>query len=203
MKNNLKIAMLTAAFTTLTAVAACAGGERTDPLAQGPRDVPAQVTPPVPVDDVPAAPALPPAEQTKPGGTYELRLLGTDAAGWSRARLPVKEVVVTGGGYRLPVEFVPTTVDLAYTQHAWRVARVFVPDGVDALQVTLVFDEGGTFARGGEQGALATRVAPVHFAASRAELQRHGHAVVHVDVERSFPRLAGERVLLPRLTVRF
>jgi hypothetical protein len=46
-------------------------------------------------------------------------------------------------------------------------------------------------------------VAPVHFEISRRELQEHGQAVVHLDVERSFIEHDAQRILLPRMTVRF
>jgi hypothetical protein len=216
MKTNLKLVMLSATAATVAAMMACDGGTRlgrsgdrpsTDPptlnAPDAPAGIPMAADPAVPESEVLPEEPLPASEQAQPGRTYDVRLLGVNAAAWSQARVPVKEVRVSAGGYSLPVQFTPSTADLANTANAWRIAQVFIPDSLQELQVTLVFDEGGTFVRGAEQGALATRVAPVHFEMSRRELQEHGRVVVHVDVERSFLAHDAQRILLPRMTVRF
>jgi hypothetical protein len=202
---TLKLALLgTATAAAALAFTACNSNDR---LASPPgRDQPVEVAPPMPPPETGAvpSPSLPPGEQAQPGRSYDLRMSGVNAGAWAQARIPVKEVQVLANGVRLPVEYQPgAVVDLALPNHAALVGRVWVPDSVEDVAVTLVFDDGGTFTRGVETGVLASRVAPVQFTMRRSQFASNGHAVLDVDVERSLLSYAGERILLPRLTLRF
>lgn len=197
---SLSLTLLTAALTLFTA---CADDDRLRSPAEDPTATPppAQVTPDTPSGD-PTDPGHPTGVSGLP---VQVRMLGVNAGSYSLALLPISDITVTAAGHALPVTLVREAhVDLANTAHAPLLGSFVVPEGVEQVHVQVHFDDAGSFRNADGAGALDTRVAPLQFDAPVAFLARNGHAIIHLDLERSFlTSLHGDRRLAPRLEVNY
>ncbi len=149
-----------------------------------------------------------PQVMTRPAGKgfdATLRLRGDNPNGISGLLLGVKDVRVFAGQQELPVSIPKdAVVDLANSGHAWGLGRFTVPPGIDAVRIELQVDDYGGFETAGRAGMVNARTAPISFVATLEDLALHGHAVVHMNVDQSlFDTGNGERLLLPKVTVRY
>jgi hypothetical protein len=149
----------------------------------------------------------PPLAQARPlgkGVQAVLRMRGENLGGVSGLYLGVKDVRVFAGQQELPVSVARDAVmNLANSGHAWRLGQFAVPPGVRSVRVEVQVDDYGGFETAGAAGTVNARTAPIVFEATTEDLALHGHAVMHVNVDRSLFDLGnGERLLLPKVTVR-
>ncbi|MGA9524781.1 MAG: hypothetical protein WBV82_25205 [Myxococcaceae bacterium] len=149
-----------------------------------------------------------PQVQSRPAGKgldAVLRIRGDNPNGISGLFLGVKNVRVFAGQQELPVSNPhDPVIDLANDANAWGLGQFNVPPGVQSVRVELQVDDYGGFETAGKAGTVNARTAPITFEAALDDLALHGHAVVHMNVDQSlFDTGNGERLLLPKVTVRY
>ena len=144
------------------------------------------------------------AKPAEKGFVAVLRMRGENPQGVSGLFLGMKDVKVFAGGKELAVSAPRDAVmNLANATHAWELGRFTVPAGTTSVQVAMQIDDYGGFESAGRSGTVNARTAPITFEATAEQLAVHGHAVVHLNVDRSlFDVGNGERLLLPKVTVR-
>ncbi|MFL5320942.1 MAG: hypothetical protein ACJ790_14865, partial [Myxococcaceae bacterium] len=146
---------------------------------------------------------IPPEKPT--AHTYELRILGVKTDGYSKAFVGVRDVAIVSGDQRLPLELsAQRSFDLAQKDQAWLIARFTPPRDLDQVEVYLQLDDGGGFETLLENGELDMRTAPLQFTAKVPLLKLEGHAVVQIDLARSFVADApGRKLFVPSFTVNY
>lgn len=134
-----------------------------------------------------------------------IRLRGENLRGMTSLLLVANELRVFAGDQELAVfDRGLQIMDLTRLDHAWTLGRVMVPEGVESIRVQFTLDDFGGFVDAISAGSVDTRGAMVSFDSSLAQLQGHGHAVVHLNVGESMMRVGQEsRMLMPELTVRY
>jgi hypothetical protein len=139
-----------------------------------------------------------------PAEVFEVRLLGSSPGDLTAAVLAVGGVTATTRGVPLDVEPMQDAVDLTNTHQAWLIGRVRVPEGVEAVDLTVQFDEAGGYESRADNGAVDTRLAAVAWHAPVTWLRTNGHAVVDLDLQRSLvPDGVESRRLIPAATIRY
>jgi hypothetical protein len=154
-------------------------------------------TTPAPIDGTGTAPS--PSD-----GTAQVRLLGVEQGPFTSTRVKVKAVELRANGQLLDSSGLVDGIDLAVANQAWLLATFKVPSTVDAVALTVVFENAGTFetdrAQGGvDAGCTAIRATlPVNLLALRS------HAVIHLDLSRSLVKVSeSAAMLVPQFKVDF
>jgi hypothetical protein len=119
------------------------------------------------------------------GAAFSLRILGEDVGDFTAAKMQIQSVQVTGGGALLANAVLTPEVDLADAGRAHLLATFQPPDGIDDVEFTIAFARGtltspkGTFEVDGRCEAL-------RLTGSVSKIAQRKHAVIHLDVARSF-----------------
>jgi hypothetical protein len=125
------------------------------------------------------------------GPAYSLRLLGVDLGDFVAAKVRVSSVQVTGGGAVLTRTVKTPEVDLANTANAFLLATFQAPEGVDDVEFTVDF-ESAALATSKESFDVNTRCQTLRMTGKVSRIAERKHAVIHLDVARSFvPSTAG------------
>jgi hypothetical protein len=126
-----------------------------------------------------------PVPQAGSGPTYSLRLLGVDPGNFVSATMRIKAVQVTGGGALLANAVKTPDVDLTRTDNAYPLATFQVPDGVEDVEFLVSF-ESGALATAKDKFEVDTRCQTLRLAGKVSRIAERKHAVIHLDVARSF-----------------
>jgi hypothetical protein len=151
-----------------------------------------------------------PEERTRdlpgaPPAMFELRMLGVGQGDLSSALISVSSVTASARGAPLEVEPVLDTVELTQPDQAWLLGRVRVPEGVERVDFDVRFDDAGGYESKLQSGAVASRRAEIAWSAPVTWLRTHGHAVIHLDLERSLVATgaADSRRLIPAASIHY
>jgi hypothetical protein len=117
-------------------------------------------------------------------GMGELRILGVNGSAFSSAAMTVGKVEVRAKGKLVTDALQTKKIELANAAQAWLLANFSVPAGADELEVSFTVGD-GTFAEGKKSGAIHAGCTEIRFVVQVAELRKRGHAVCHVDLEKS------------------
>jgi len=140
------------------------------------------------------------------GDRAELRFRSENSGGFQFLELAIKEIRMVADGREVPVRLMAGSPDYLAPNHAPLVAELGLPTGAQAFQVEVVFDDFGAFETDTSQGFIDARIAPLSFEGTRDDLFTAGHAVVHLDLQRSLAEDSAapeQRLLLPNVNVRF
>jgi hypothetical protein len=119
------------------------------------------------------------------GPTFSLRLAGEDAGDFISARMQIQSVQVTGGGALLANAVKTPEMDLAETGHAHLLATFQVPAGVDDVDFVVAF-AGGTLTTSKGSVGIDARCQTLRLTGKVSRIAERRHAVIHLDVARSF-----------------
>jgi hypothetical protein len=143
-------------------------------------------------------------DEGPPPEAFQLRMLGVDQGNLSAALLSVSSVTATADGLSLEVVPAYDTVDLTANRQAWLLGRVLVPKGVESVDLTVRFDDAGGFESRLGNGMVDSRRAVVSWRAPVAWLRTNGHAVIHLDLQRSLVVTGPEaRRLIPSAAIHY
>jgi hypothetical protein len=126
-----------------------------------------------------------PVPQAGTGPSYSLRLLGVDLGDFVAATMRIKGVQVTGAGALLANAVKSPEVDLARSDNAFLLATFQVPDGVEDVEFLVIF-ESGSLATAKDRFDVDTRCQTLRIAGKVSRIAERKHAVIHLDVARSF-----------------
>ena len=126
-----------------------------------------------------------PVPQAGTGPSYSLRLRGVDMGDFVAASMRIRSVQVTGGGVLLANAVKTPEVDLARTDNAHLLATFQVPDGVEDVEFLVSF-ESGALATAKDKFDVDTRCQTLRMAGKVSRIAERKHAVIHLDVARSF-----------------
>jgi hypothetical protein len=126
-----------------------------------------------------------PVPQAGTGPSYSLRLLGVDLGDFVAANMRIRAVQVTGGGALLANTVKNPEVDLARQDNAYLLATFQVPDGVEDVDFLVSF-ESGALATAKDKFDVDTRCQTLRMAGKVSRIAERKHAVIHLDVARSF-----------------
>lgn len=131
-----------------------------------------------------------------------LRIKGEPQEIFTSLLARVRDVEVRVDG----VQVVPASknaewMNLANSEHAWMAAQFSVPEGASEVEFTIYLADFGAFEAGSRAAHFDARGVPIRFSAPVSEIQKRGHAVVHLDLERSLVEYQGQALLRPALRV--
>ena len=126
-----------------------------------------------------------PVPQSGMGPSYSLRLLGVDLGDFTAATMRVQSVQVTGGGAVLANTVKSPEVDLARTDNAALLVTFQVPDGVEDVEFLVTFESGALATNKGSFD-VNTRCQTLRLGGKVSRIAERKHAVIHLDVARSF-----------------
>jgi hypothetical protein len=124
-------------------------------------------------------------------GSFSLRLMGVDKGDFVSAQMRIKAVQITGGANVLADAVQTPEVDLARMDQAWLLATFQAPAGVEDVEFAVTF-EGGIVATATASYDVDARCQTLRIAGKINRVAERKHAVIHLDVARSFvPSTAG------------
>jgi len=126
-----------------------------------------------------------PAPPVGTGPAYSLRMLGVDLGDFVAAKMRISSVQVTGGGAVLASSAKTPEVDLTRTDNAFLLATFQVPDGVEDVEFAITF-EGGSLATAKDTFDVNARCQSLRLLGKVSRIAERRHAVIHLDVARSF-----------------
>lgn len=126
----------------------------------------------------------------------ELRLLGVDQAAFTSARVKVKSVEASANGAPIAIGGLVDGIDLGVPTQAWLLGTFTVPDGAEAVEVRIVFEDAGAFDAGTAHGAIDSGCTAIVATLPVRLLVLRGHAVFQMDVARSLVRLKDDAAML-------
>ncbi len=130
------------------------------------------------------------------GPSFSLRLAGVDAGDYVSARMRVQAVQVTGGGKVLADTVKTPEVDLAQSDQAWLLTTFQAPADVEDVEFVLSFDRGAV-ATGAASFDVDARCQTLRIAGKVSRIAEHRHAVINLDVARSFVPSSVGMALVP------
>jgi hypothetical protein len=126
-------------------------------------------------------------------GNGEIRILGVNGAAFTSVSMNVKSVEVRANGKVLTSVLQTTQIELANATQAWLLAKFAVPADATQLEVKFSLEDGGSFAGTAKTaGHIHAPCSEIRFVVDVSQLNLRGHAVCHVDLEKSLVRHAGE-----------
>ena len=136
------------------------------------------------------------------GATFSLRLAGDDAGDFTSAKMQIASVEVTGGGALLANAVQTPEVDLAEAGRAHLLATFNVPAGVEDVEFTVGFARGSlTSAKGIFE--VDGRCEALRLAGKVTHIAERKHAVIHLDVARSFVPVGAGLTLVPHFQLAY
>ena len=130
------------------------------------------------------------------GPRFSLRLAGEDAGDFLSARMQIESVQVTGGGAVLANAVQTPEVDLADVGRAHLLATFQAPAGVEDVDFLVVFS-GGTLSTSKGSFSVDGRCQTLRLAGKVSRIGEHRHAVIHLDLARSFLQGGAGVMLIP------
>ena len=128
--------------------------------------------------------------------SFSLRLAGVDKGDFVSARMRIKSVQITDGANVLADGVKTPEVDLARMDQAWLLATFQPPAGVEDVEFTVTF-EGGSVATGTASYDVDARCQTLRIAGKVSQVAQRRHAVIHLDVARSFVTSTSGVLLVP------
>jgi hypothetical protein len=130
------------------------------------------------------------------GAEFTLRLAGDDVGDFTSAKMQIQSVQVTGGGALLANAVQTPEVELADVGRAHLLATFKVPAGLDEVEFSVGFARGTlTSAKG--MFDVDGRCETLRLAGKVTRIAERKHAVIHLDVARSFVPGNGGLTLVP------
>jgi len=133
---------------------------------------------------------------TGEGPTFSLRLAGDDAGDFLSAKLQIESVQVTGGGAVLANAVQTPEIDLADIGRAHLLATFQAPAGVDDVEFLVGF-AGGTLTTSKGSFTVEARCQTLRLTGKVSRIAERKHAVIHLDVARSFVAGGAGLTLVP------
>jgi hypothetical protein len=130
------------------------------------------------------------------GPTFSLRLAGEDAGDFLSARMRIGSVQVTGGGVLLANEVQTADVELADIGRAHLLATFQVPAGVEDVEFLVGFSS-GTLSTSKGSFNVDARCQTLRLAGKVSRIAERRHAVIHLDLARSFVSAGAGLTLVP------
>ena len=137
-----------------------------------------------------------PPQQAGGNGPFNLRILGVDKGDFAAARLRVQAVQITDGTNVLADAVKTAEVDLAQMDQAWLLTSFQAPPGVEDVEFTVTFSGGAVETRTNSLD-VDTRCQTLRLAGKVSRVAQRRHAVIHLDVARSFVPSEAGVVLVP------
>ena len=137
-----------------------------------------------------------PAPPAEGGPVFTLRLAGTDVADFVSARLSIKSVEVKSAQALLSNTVSTATVDLTTPDHAYLLTSFQVPTGVDEVEFAVAFGA-GTVDRAQQTFAVDDGCDVLRLTGKVSEIAVRKHAVIQLDLARSFVPRGGAMMLVP------
>ena len=134
--------------------------------------------------------------------TFELRLLGVDAGMLSSVRLRVKSVEVHAGATVLATVGAMPEMELAAGAHAFLLSTFQVPAGKDEVEFTVALDSASVEAAN-EKLEVDAGCEVLKLRGKVTLIAQRNHAVVQLDLARSFVKVGTAMVLVPQLQLVF
>jgi hypothetical protein len=129
-------------------------------------------------------------------GAFKLRLAGVDKGSFVSARMRIQSVQVTSGGAVLANAPHTPEVDLAEMGQAYLLASFQPPAGVEEVEFAVSF-ESGTVATETASFSVDSRCQTLHLAGKVSKIAERKHAVIHLDLARSFVPSGAGLMLVP------
>ena len=130
------------------------------------------------------------------GPVFTLRLAGEDVGEFTSAKMQIESVQVTGGGALLANAVQTAEVELADVGRAHLLTTFKVPAGVEEVQFTVAFGR-GTLASASGSFDVDGRCQTLRLVGKVDRIAERRHAVIHLDVARSFVRSNAGLTLVP------
>jgi len=130
------------------------------------------------------------------GPSFSLRLAGTDTGDFVSARMRVRAVQITGGGKVLADAIKTPEVELAQTDQAWLLTTFQAPADTEDVEFVVSF-EGGAVATGAASFDVDARCQTLRIAGKVSRIAERRHAVINLDVARSFVPSSVGMALVP------
>jgi len=134
--------------------------------------------------------------------TFTLRLRGDDAGSLTSVRLRVKSVEVRAGSTVLASVGTMPEMELATGDNAFLLSTFQVPAGIDEVEFTIALDSASVMSASGNFDVDASCEVLTLRGTVSLLAQRH-HAVVELDLTRSFVKVGTEMVFVPQLKLAF
>ncbi len=137
-----------------------------------------------------------------PAATFTLRLRGDDAGSLTSVRLRVKSVEVRAGTMVLASAGTMPEMELATGDNAFLLSTFQVPAGQDEVEFTIALDSASVGSASGNFDVDAS-CEVLHLRGTVSLLAQHSHAVVLLDLARSFVKVGTEMAFVPQLQLAF
>jgi hypothetical protein len=134
--------------------------------------------------------------------TFELRLRGVDAGSLRSVRLRVKSVEIRAGATVLATEAMTPEMELAGGAQAFLLSTFHVPAGKDEVEFTVAFDS-ASVETANEKFEVDARCEVLKLSGKVSLIAQRNHAVVHLDLARSFVKVGTAMMLVPHLQLVF
>ena len=130
------------------------------------------------------------------GASFSLRLAGVDAGDFVSARMRIESVQVSGGGAVLADAVLTPEVDLATAGQAHLLASFNVPTGIEEVEFAVAF-AGGTLSTSKSKLDVDARCQTLRLAGKVNRIAERRHAVIQLDLARSFIPFGAGLTLVP------
>jgi hypothetical protein len=137
-----------------------------------------------------------PAAESSSGTSFSLRLAGVDKGDFVSALMRIKAVQVTSGPALLASTLKTPEVDLAEMGQAYLMTSFDVPANTEDVDFLVSF-EGGTVSTEKESFTVDSRCQTLRIAGKVSRIAERKHAVIHLDLARSFVASAAGVMLVP------
>ncbi|HZX65249.1 MAG TPA: hypothetical protein VFE76_07645 [Myxococcales bacterium] len=134
--------------------------------------------------------------------TFNLRLLGDDAGLLKSVRLRVKSVEVRAGATVLASAGTMSEMELATGNNAFLLSTFQVPAGMDEVEFTVALDSASVESASGNFDVDAG-CEVLKLRGKVSLLAQRNHAVVQLDLARSFVKVGTEMAFVPQLKLIF
>jgi len=134
--------------------------------------------------------------------SFNLRIAGDDPGDIASALMRVRSVQVTSAGAVLAHAVETPEVELARMGHSFLLSRFQVPPGVEDVEFVVAF-EGGVVQSGAASFEVDSRCQTLRIAGKVSRIAERKHAVIHVDLARSFVRSGASMLLVPHFQLQY
>jgi hypothetical protein len=131
-----------------------------------------------------------------PTPSFNLRLTGVDPGDYVSARMRIQAVRVEGGGAVLADTVKTPEVELTDVGNSFLLASFRPPAGVEDVDFTVSF-EGGTVATRTASFDVNTRCQTLRLSGKVSRISERKHAVIHLDLARSFVPSGAAMMMVP------
>jgi hypothetical protein len=137
---------------------------------------------------------VPPNDDT--AASFNLRLAGDDPGDYLSARMRIQAVRVEGGGAILADTVKTPEMELADIGNSFLLASFQPPAGVEDVDFTVTF-QGGTVATRTTSFDVNTRCQVLRISGKVSRISERKHAVIHLDLARSFVTSGVAMMMVP------